>query len=278
MSLRINTNPGGLYSSYQIGRSQNDLAGSINKLSTGRNINKASDDASGMVIADRLASQALGYGQAIRNANDAASIGQIADGAFDEATSILQGVREKAIQAASGAHSAQSLGAIQSEIDRSLESLRNIAQNTSYNGQNLLSGAFTDKSFQIGAASGETISMSFGSLDPSQMTFEDQGALADIDVTTGDGAQSAISVVDAALSYVSGQRAQIGSNQNQLESTINNLRNAQINTLSAESEIRDLDFAEETMNLNRIKLLAKARSFAQSQNNTSAGRVLDLLG
>ena len=110
------------------------------------------------------------------------------------------------------------------------------------------------------------------------MTFENQGTLADIDVTTNEGAQSAISLADEALSYVSEQRSRIGSNQNQLESTLNNLRNAQINTLSAESEIRDLDFAEETMNLNRIKLLGKVRTFAQSQNNTSAERVLKLLG
>jgi flagellin len=277
MSLRINTNPGSLLSNYQLKKSQADLAQSLQKLSTGRRINKASDDASGMVIANKLASQADGYAQAIRNANDAVSITQIADGALEQATELVQGIRVKAVQAAGIAQSPQSRQAIQAEISKSLTTLKDIAQNTSFNGQKLLSGTFTGKSFQVGAASGETVEISIGSIDPSQITDDALGSVSDLDVTTEEGAQNAIALADAALDYISGERARVGSYQNRLESTINNLSNARINTLSAESDIRDLDFAEESTHLNRIKMLAKSRAFAQNQANITAGRIVDIL-
>ncbi|MCD4720323.1 MAG: flagellin [Desulfobacula sp.] len=276
MSLRINTNITSAFSSYQLQKNQADLSGSLQRLSTGKRINKASDDAASMVIANKLASQSRGFGQAIRNANDAISITQVADGALGQATDLIQDIRVNAIQAASAAQSRESRLAIQADIGKSLESLRDIAQNTSFNGQKLLSGAFTDKQFQVGASSGEIIEISLGSIDPSQISDETLGALADIDVTTQEGAQAAIELTDIALDYISQQRSQAGSSQNQLESTINNLSNARINTLSAESEIRDLDYAEESINLNKIKLLSKARTFALAQSNTTAKQILDI--
>ncbi|MCD4678097.1 MAG: flagellin [Desulfobacula sp.] len=276
MSLRINTNTGSAFSSYQLQKSQTDLSGSLQRLSTGKRINKASDDAASMAIANKLASQSRGFGQAIRNANDAISITQVADGALGQATDLIQNIRVKAIQAASAAQSPESRQAIQADIGKSLESLKDIAQNTSFNGQKLLSGAFTDKQFQVGASSGETIEISLGSIDPAMISDETMGALADIDVTTQEGAQAAIELTDVALDYISRQQSQVGSSQNQLESTINNLSNARINTLSAESEIRDLDYAEESMNLNKIKLLSKARAFALAQANTTAKHIVDI--
>lgn len=278
MSFRINTNTGSAFSSYQLQKNQQDLTGSLQRLSTGKRINNASDDAAGMVIANRLASQSKGFGQAIRNANDAISITQVADGALGQATDLIQDIRVRAIQAASAAQSPGSRQAIQADINKSLDSLKDIAQNTSFNGQKLLSGEFADKQFQVGASSGETIEISLGSIDPSKISDETLGALVDIDVTTQDGAQAAIEVADVALDYISQQRSQVGSRQNKLESTINNLSNARINTLSAESEIRDLDYAEESVNLNKIKLLAKARTFAQAQANSSGSQIVDLFG
>jgi flagellin len=278
MSFRINTNTNSAFTGYQLNKSQESLAGSLERLSTGKRINKASDDASGMVIANALASQAKGYGQAIKNSNDAISMVQIADGALGQATDLLQGIREKAIQASSGIQSQESLQAIQNEINSSLGTLKDIAQNTSFNGQKILSGAFTGKEFQVGASSGETIEISLSSIDPSQISDETLGSLSQIDVTTYEGAQAAIELTDVALDYVSQQRSEVGSKHNQLETTISNLQNARINTFSAQSEIMDLDFAEESSNLNRIKLLAKAKSFAYAQANSSAKNVLDLLG
>jgi len=276
MSFRINTNIGSLLANYQMKKGQADLSASLHKLSTGQRINKASDDAAGMVIADKLSSQSDGYSQAIKNASDAISITQIADGALGQATELVQGIRVKAIQAAGIAQSPSSRRAIQAEIDQSLATLKDIAGTTSFNGQKLLSGTFTDRSFQIGAASGETLEISLGSMDPSQISDDTLGSLSDIDVTTAEGAQVAIELSDVALDYISQQRAQVGSSQNQLESTINNLSYARINTMAAESEIRDLDYAEESTNLNRLKALAKARAFAQAQANTTASSIVDI--
>lgn len=274
MSLKINSGSG--FSAYQLQKNQTDLHTSLKRLSSGKRINAASDDAAGMVIANKLASQSSGFSQAIKNASDAISITQVADGALGQATQIIQGIREKAIQAASAAQSPQSLRAIQAEIGKSLGTLKDIAANTSFNGQKLLSGAFTDKVFQIGASSGETMELSLGSVDPTQITDETLGSFADIDVTTQEGAQSAIALSDSALDYISTQRSQVGSSQNQLQSVINTLSNSRINTLASESEIRDLDYAEESINLNKIKVLSKARSFAQNQANSIASKIIDI--
>jgi len=278
MSFRINTNTSSAFSNSQLRKGQADLIESLQRISTGRRINKASDDAAGMVIANKLASQSNGFGQAIKNANDAISITQVADGVLGQAAGFVQDIRLKAIQAAGVAQSPASLQAIQADIDKSLESLGDLSRNTSFNGQKLLSGAFTNKQFQVGASSGETIEISLGSIDPEQISGEISGVLADIDVTTQNGAQAAIELADTALDFISSQRSHVGSSQNQLESTINNLSNARINALSAESEIRDIDYAEESINMNKIKLLEKASSFAQAQANTTAKQVLDIFG
>ncbi len=274
MSFKIHSGTG--FSTYQLQKNQSDLSDSLKRFSTGKRINLASDDASGMVLANKLASQASGFSQAIKNASNTVSIIQVADGSLGQAADLIMGIKEKAIQAGSAAQSSQSLQAIQAEIGKSLEALSDIAQNTSYNGQKLLSGAFTDKVFQIGASSGQTMEITLGSIDPSQISDETLGAFADIDVTTTQGAQDAIAFADIALDYISTQRSQVGSSQNQLESVINNLSNSRINTLSAESQIRDLDFAEESANLNKIKIMGKVHAFAQNKANSIARNIIDI--
>ncbi|THB78207.1 MAG: flagellin FliC [Desulfobacteraceae bacterium] len=277
MSFRINT-PNSLYGNFQLQNGQKSLQQSLERIASGHRINRASDDAAGMVIADKLASQRLGFGQAIRNANDTISIVQTADGALGQATQILQDIRVKALQAASGAQSQESRQAIQADIGKALSSLSDIAQNTSYNGQKLLSGAFSDKTFQIGANSGETVDLSIGSIDPGQITHETLGSLSEIDVTTDEGAQAAIQLADTALAYVNEQRSGLGSTQNQLSSTINNLYTAKNNTAAAESVIRDTDYAEESIILNRISNLQKARAFARAKADETAKKIVDILG
>jgi len=278
MGFKINTNTNSAFSHLQLQKSQQALSESLERLSTGKRINKAADDASGMVIANTLKSQAKGFGQAIKNSNDAISITQVADGALGQASERLQDIRVKAIQAANASQSPASRQAIQADIDKSLQSIKDIAQDTSFNGQKLLSGSFSNKQFQIGAGAGETLNISLGSIDPGQITHETLGTLSNIDVSTQEGAQNAIQMADAALEYIDQQRSQVGSNENQLTSSINTLSNAMVNTISAQSEIQDLDFVEESMNLNRIKLLGKTQAFAQAQANTSAKNILDLFG
>ena len=238
MALTISSNTGASFVVNQLRNGQKSLASSLEKIATGNRINKAADDASGMIIAGNLGNQARSIGQAISNANAAISVSQIADGALEESTSIIQTVRTKAIQAANASQSPESRQAIQSDINKLIGQLDAIAQNTSYNDQKLLSGDFVNQSFQVGANAGETITLSIGSAESSQLGDQERGRLADINVQTTEGAQAAVEITDAALQEVNRIRSEIGSTQNQLTSTISNLSTTRINILSAESTIR----------------------------------------
>lgn len=163
MSFKINTNIAAL-NAHSIGVQNNRALGnSLEKLSSGLRINKAADDASGMAIADSLRSQSESLGQATRNANDAIGMIQVADKAMDEQLKILDTIKNKAIQAAQDGQTTMTRQALQADITRLLEELDNIANTTSFNGQQMLSGAFTNKEFQIGAFSNTTIKASIGS-------------------------------------------------------------------------------------------------------------------
>ncbi len=165
MGFRINTNIAALNAHNNGVINNRALDSSLSKLSSGLRINSAADDASGMAIADSLRSQASALGQAIRNANDAQSIIQIADKAMDEQIKILDTIKTKAIQAAQDGQSRDSRVALQADITRLMESLDNIASTTSYNGQNLLAGSFSNKEFQVGAYSNQTVKASIGATD-----------------------------------------------------------------------------------------------------------------
>ena len=163
MALRINTNVAALTAHRSMIKNDNALSASLEKLSSGLRINKAADDASGMAIADSLRSQALGLGQAIKNANDGISMVQTADGALDESINIINSVKTKAIQAAQDGQTTESRKAIQSDINKLLAELDIIAKTTAFNNQKLLSGNFTGKKFQVGAYSQETVDISIAS-------------------------------------------------------------------------------------------------------------------
>ncbi|MBL0703141.1 MAG: flagellin B, partial [Sulfurospirillum sp.] len=162
MGFKINTNVGALTTHNNAVLNNRSLNGSLEKLSSGLRINKAADDASGMVIANSLRSQANSLGQAVANANDAIGLIQTADKAMDEQIKILDTIKTKAIQAASDGQTDQSREAIQNDVNRLIEQLDNIAKTTSFNGQVLLSGKFTNKEFQIGAFSNQTVKTSIG--------------------------------------------------------------------------------------------------------------------
>lgn len=165
MALRINTNISALSSQASLRKTDTGLQTSLERLSTGLRINRAADDASGMSIANVMKAQALGLGQAIRNANDGISIIQIADGALEESINIVNTIKTKAIQAAQDGQTLESRNAIQADIDKLMAELDDIAQTTSFNGMKLLSGNFTNKQFQIGAFTGQTANISIGSAE-----------------------------------------------------------------------------------------------------------------
>ncbi len=193
MALRINTNVSALNAHKSMIDNENMLSSSLGRLSTGLRINKAADDASGMIIADSLKAQHLGIGQAIRNANDGISIVQTADGALQESINIINTIKTKAIQAASDGQTTKTRTAIQNDIDKLMQELNVIAKTTSFNGQKLLSGAFTNKSIQIGAFSRETASISIGSTESTKMGHVTTANLS----LTGSGGEVQLSITSA---------------------------------------------------------------------------------
>jgi len=277
MTTAINNNTSGLFSSTQLQKTNQSLLSSLEKFASGNRITKAADDASGLVIADALGSQARGFGISIRNANDAVAIAQVADGALGQASELITSIRVQALQAANASQSPSSREAIQSNIQKSLEQLNSLSQTTTYNGQRLLAGGFTDKTFQIGPTAGETTTLNLGSIQPQQLGDEQLGTLAEVNVLTEEGAQAALGIADAALAQVDAMRDEVGARQNQLNSTISNLATSRINTLAAESVVRDLDLAEESTNFATMESLNKAQIFAATQANSSKKNVINLL-
>jgi flagellin len=199
MSFSVNTNLGALNAHRNLSRIDEQRNASLARLSTGLRINKAADDASGLAIADGFRAQSLGIGQAIQNSTDATSLVQIADGALEESTNILNTIRTKAVQAASDGQTTETRRLIQDDIDRLLAQLDNIAQNTSFNGQKLLSGAFSNKAFQIGAGANQTVNVSIGSAESTRLGHI---STADLDLTSAAGGDVQLEIT----SSITGQK------------------------------------------------------------------------
>ena len=161
--------------------SRKALDESLSRMSSGKSITKAADDAAGMTIATSLESQVRGLGQSMRNATDAIAIAQVADGVMQKSAEIIMSIREKALQAANDSQTYQTRQALQTDIDKALSAVSDIAGNASYNGQKLLSGQFSNRSFQVGASGGETVEMNIGNASPATVGNV-YGNLADINV------------------------------------------------------------------------------------------------
>lgn len=266
MALRINQNPTALIAAKMMDKANAALNDSIERMATGQKINSAADDASGMIIANSLKSQSLAAGQEMRNASDNVSITQIADGALGQINGLLQDIRTQAVDAAGGSHSQDSLSAIQSDIQGSVGAIKDIVDGTGYNGHSLLGGGYNAGGLSISSA------------DPSTLGSKETGFLSDIDITTAEGAAKAIETVDLAIDQIARNRSSVGASQNQYTSDVNNLSTRRINLMSSESEIRDVDIAEESMILNQMKLLEQAAIFVHEKSNESKERLVDLLG
>jgi len=275
--MKINSNTLAQKAVYGTGNAHRGLTDSLERISTGRRINKASDDASGMTIASSLKSKALAMGQGVKNANDGISITQIADGALGQMTDILQSVRTQVVQAANGSQSQESLEAIQADITGSLEAFDEIARSTSFNGQTLLDGSFSNKIFAMGEEG--AIDISIQGMGSSSLGSGEEGTLGTINVTTPEGAQVALETIDQSLEQLSRVRSEVGSTQNQFESSIQNMTASRINMEASQSQIMDVDLAEESMVMNQMKVLEKASIFALSQaNEIKKKSLVNLLG
>ena len=281
MSLFVNTNVSALNAQRQLFNSTNGLNTSFERLSSGFRINRAADDAAGLQITDRLTSQIQGLNQAVRNANDAISLVQTAEGALGETTTALQRIRQLAVQAQNGINSSADRLALQKEVSALKTEITRIATDTQFNKVNLLDGTYS-ASFLVGANGGQTISvnLSAGNLTGITGNFSAAGVgLAATDsVATLSGASGVLSNVDAALSAIGGVRADLGALQNRFQSTIRNLSNISENVSSARSRIKDTDFATETAELTRNQIIQQASTTVLSQANQRPQAALQLLG
>lgn len=389
MALTVNTNVASLNTQRNLGVSSKALDTSLQRLSTGFRINSAKDDAAGLQISNRLTSQVNGLNIATRNANDGISLSQTAEGALQQSTNILQRMRDLSLQSANGSNSDSERKALNSEVEQLQKELNRISSTTTFGGRKLLDGSFGTEAFQVGAAAGETISVSLSDASSAQLkgdyfvqsgaavtgaatasgtvtvgfsingtaktatfdvasgatvaeiqelaiksindtneglfaykgtgageisvlsgldkegdgnalsaaitftagttgatfanitqtSFADrtQSDVSKIDITTADGAQKGVLVIDQALKEIDAQRADLGAVQNRFENTISNLQNISENASAARSRIRDTDFAAETSELTKNQILQQAGTAILAQANQLPQAVLSLL-
>ena len=249
-------------------------AKSTEKLSSGYRINRAADDAAGLTISEKMRSQIRGLNKASDNAQDGISLIQTAEGALNEAHSILQRMNELATQAANDTNTTSDRTAIQKEINALTSELDRIASTTQFNTQNLLDGKFSGKKLQVGALQNQKISIKITTMNAKGIGIK---AGTNNLVTTFTLAGSAMTVFQHAISKVSTMRSDLGALQNRLEHTVANLDNVAENTQTAESRIRDTDMAEEMVEYSKNNILAQAGQSMLAQANQSTQGVLSLL-
>lgn len=290
MGMQINTNIAALNAHRNLSNTQNDLSKSLEKLSSGLRINRAADDAAGLAISEGLRSQVNGLNVAARNAQDGISVIQTAEGALTEVHSLLQRMRDLAVQAGNDSNNDESRTAITEEATAIGKELGRIAETTNFNGISLLKGG-ADLSFQIGANGDESsqISVKLSDLKTAlsgvvDLTYADAATSTAADatmeatfMTAGDAANS-ITAIDTAITAISTTRSELGANQNRFESAINSLNVSRENLQAAESRIRDVDMAGEMVNFTRSNILSQAGTAMLAQANQSNQGVLQLLG
>lgn len=281
MSLYVNTNVSAINAQRQLFDSGNALSTSFERLSSGFRINRASDDAAGLQITDRMTSQITGLNQAVRNANDAISLTQTIEGALDETTTALQRIRQLAIQSQNGINSSADRLALQKEVSALKTEITRISTDSQFNGVDILTGGFSAV-FLVGANAGQTISVNMSASNRlnglSGFSAAGLGLDSSASVATASEASSLLATVDTAISSIGGARADLGALTNRFQSTIRNLSNISENVSAAQSRIKDTDFASETAALTKNQIIQQASTTVLSQANQRPQAALQLLG
>jgi len=272
----IGTNVTAIRSSNAVNTAQKALGTAMERLSTGKRINSAKDDAAGLAIASRMTSQVRGLTAAIRNSNDGISLAQTAEGAMGEVGNMLQRMRELAVQSANGTNSTSDRTAIDSEVTQLKAQIDDIAGKQTFNGTKLLDGTASALTIQTGLNAGDTVSMGIGSMKTADLGSATLKVTA-VDLTTQTGATAALAAIDAAIDTVNGQRANLGAVQNRFEAGVSNLTATVTNLTEARSRIEDADFATETTQLAKAQILNQASTAMLAQANQSQQGVLSLL-
>jgi len=287
----VNTNVNASIAQNALVRNERSMNTAMERLSTGQRINSAADDAAGLAISSRMTSQIRGLAVGIRNANDAISMISTADGALVEVTNMLQRMRELALQASNGTTTSADRDYLDSEYTNLISEIERIAQNTQWNGADILDGTANGTSatvaFQVGANGGQTISVNFGNLGSatvaslSGMTLPIHASAESIAAGTTASAiskgTSAVAVIDSAITSVNSQRATFGAAVNQLTYAVDNLANVKVNSEAARSRVLDTDYALETSELARTQIIQQAGTAMLAQANQLPQTVLSLL-
>lgn len=280
MGFRINTNLDSIIGVNNLTRTNNRLSGNFGRLSSGLRINKAADDAAGLAVSESLRSQIRGLGQAIRNTNDGVSIIQTAEGALNQIQNNLSRLRELAVQSASGTLGDTDRSYINTESAALLSEIDRLANVTEFNGRVLLNGASTAGTGSVGIevqvgiynTTNDRINISISSARTQALSINT------VNLASSTAAQNSLSSIDNAIDSVSQTRSLLGATQNRLNSALSNLQTSVENLSSAESQIRDVDFAAETAELSRNQILQQAGVSVLSQANSRGQGVLSLLG
>ncbi|MFN8223330.1 MAG: flagellin [Gaiellales bacterium] len=271
MSLRIQNNVEAFNAHRQLAGTGTQMAKSMERLSSGFRINRAADDAAGLAISEKLRAQIGGVAQAQRNAQDAVSLVQTAEGALSEVHAILGRVRDLTVQYENGTLSSSDKTSIEDEIQDLGSEIGRIRDVTEFNGIALLSSAAT-VTFQVGADDGQTLGVSVTDVYSSSSTVVDSDFFTNYSSQTG-----RLSSLDGMISAVATQRATFGSTQNRLEHTLNNLSTYQENLTASESRIRDVDMAAEMVKFTKYQILQQAGTSMLAQANSAPQAVLSLL-
>jgi flagellin len=276
----INTNVKALVAQNALTVNNRNLSNAMEQLSTGKRINSAADDAAGLAIGNKMTAQIRGLNQAVRNANDAVSMLQTAEGATQEITNMLQRMRELAVQSANDTNTQDDRDALQEEFTQLTEEIDRIAANTQWNKMNLLdasmgSGSDGTVTFQIGANSGTgfTIEMELKDLSTSGSAL----SLGSADISDRAGSSTAIGLIDDAIKAVDEFRSELGAKINRLTYAADNLANISMNTAASRSRIMDTDYAQVTTDLARSQIIQQAGTAMLAQANQQPATVLSLL-
>ena len=265
--MRIYNNVTSLKNTNILNKVNKNKAGNLERLSSGLRINKASDDAAGLAISEKMRSQISGMKQSVRNASDGQALLQTAEGALGEIGSILQRMRELTVQAANDTNSDSERTSIETELTQLDEQITSIVEKTSFNEVDFLNGG-TTLTLQIGANSGDTLEIDF--TDMSDIN-------PDIDLSDAAASATTLEAIDIALETINTERATLGAQVNRLDFTINNLNTSIENLTDAESRIRDIDMAAEMVEFSKNNVLAQVGNSMLAQANAMPQSVLQLL-
>ncbi len=276
MANIINTNIKSINAQHKLNRNEKATESALQKLSSGKRINSAKDDAAGLAIALKFAAQIAGANQAARNANDGISLVQTAEGGLQTTTENLQRMRELAVQSANATNTASDREALQQEYEQQQISIQETIESTDFNGQKVLSES-ANLEFQTGPNADPATNKTIVSTSNVLANADVKAAVVDSELSTQTSSSDAIGKIDAALEQVNLERARLGATQNRLASTVNNLQVSSENMSASRSRIEDADYAKQTAELTRSLILKKAGIGALSHANTSSSLVAGLL-